>query len=272
MLSEAGPIYVVSGGTGASGKAVLDRALSQFPGVKVPVVLVTDVRSVAELEQVVARAATGGGTVVHTLVDADLREEMIRLARERNVVAIDLIGRLLERLAQVLNQVPLEQPGLYRQLHDAYFKRIEAIEYTVAHDDGQRVHELKQAEIVVTGVSRVSKTPLSIYLSVQGWKVANVPLILNQEPPPELFLIPPSRVVGLSVEPDRLLELRKRRSRLEGLPVRLTYASMDRVQEELAWADLIFRRGGFVAIDVTGRSIEETAQAVVDLIRRRTSG
>jgi regulator of PEP synthase PpsR (kinase-PPPase family) len=263
-----GPIYVVSGGTGASGQAVVDRALSQFPSEHVPVVIRSRV-SAKELETIVQEAAAKNGTVVHTWVEADLRQEMIRLAREHNVVAIDLLGRLLERLSQVLNQAPVERPGLYRQLHEAYFRRIEAIEYTVAHDDGQHIHDLDQADIVLTGVSRVSKTPVSIYLSVQGWKVANVPLILDQEPPEALFDLPPGRVVGLTVQPDRLVELRTRRGRAMGLPGRTAYDDLGKVQEELAWARLILRRGRFAVVDVTGRSIEESAQAVVDLVTRR---
>lgn len=264
-----GPIYVVSGGTGASGQAVVDRALSQFPSAQVQVIVRPRIATASELETLVHEAAANSGTVVHTLVEADLRQEMIRLARDHNVVAIDLLGRLLERLSQVLDQAPLERPGLYSQLHEAYFRRIEAIEYTVAHDDGQRIRDLDQADIVLTGVSRVSKTPVSIYLSVQGWKVANVPLILDQEPPEALFRLPPARVVGLIVQPDRLVELRERRGRAMGLPGQSGYDDLRHVQEELEWASLILRRGRFAVIDVTGRSIEESAQAVVDLVTRR---
>jgi hypothetical protein len=177
---------------------------------------------------------------------------------------------VLERLSQTLHQAPVQRPGLYRQLHEEYFQRIEAIEYTVAHDDGQRIHELDQAEIVLTGVSRVSKTPLSVYLSVQGWKVANVPIVPHQEPPAELFQVPRGRVVGLTVDSNRLKELRERRGRDHGLLVGFGYAGDAEVLEEIEWARLVFRRGSFAMVDVTNRSIEESAQAVVDLVRRRS--
>jgi regulator of PEP synthase PpsR (kinase-PPPase family) len=271
-LTDSAPIYVVSGGSGTSGKAVVDRALAQFPDHHVPVVVVSNVLDEVELREVVQRVRREGGTIVHTLVDAEVRREMVRLAREQNIVAIDLIGRVLERLSETLEAAPVERPGLYGQLHEAYFRRIEAINFTVAHDDGQRTHELNEADIVIIGVSRVSKTPLSVYLSVQGWKVANVPLLLNQEPPPQLFEVPRAYVVMLTVSPDRLLELREHRGRSQRLFVRMGgYADMDTVRNELDWADLILRRGGFAAVDVTGRSIEEVAQAVIDLVQRRSS-
>ncbi|MEA3334484.1 MAG: pyruvate, water dikinase regulatory protein [Chloroflexota bacterium] len=263
------PIYVVSGGTGTSATAVLDRALSQFPSAKTDVHLVTEVRDVARLEEVVLSAALDGGTIVHTLVEADLREAMVSLARNHNVVAIDLIGRLLQRLSLELDQAPLEEPGLYRQLHDEYFRRVEAIEFSVSHDDGQRARDLENADIVLTGVSRVSKTPLSVYLSTQGWKVANVPIVVNQEPPQELFEVDRNKVVALTVEPAQLQEFRLRRGRQQGLPVSGRYGDIHHITEELEWANLLYRRGHFAVVDVTGRSIEETAQVVVDLIRRR---
>jgi regulator of PEP synthase PpsR (kinase-PPPase family) len=255
---------------GTSGQALVDRALAQFPDAVVPVVTIPGVRSRSDLHEVVLKAAGDGGTIVHTLVDADLRQEMIHLAQQHNVVAIDLIGRVLERLSQTLRQAPVQRPGLYRQLHEEYFRRIEAIEYTVAHDDGQRIDDLHEAEIVLTGVSRVSKTPLSIFLSVQGWKVANVPIVLHLDPPRELFEVPRGRVVGLTVDSNRLKELRERRGRTHGLLVGFGYADDQRVLDEIQWARLVFRRGGFATVDVTSRSIEESAQAVVDLVRRRT--
>lgn len=264
------PVYVVSGATGTSARAVLDRALTQFPNVHVPVRMVPDVRSLEELEQVVQQAAGQRATIVHTLVDGDLRQEMIRLARVHNVVAIDLIGRLLERLSTVLREAPLEQPGLYHRLHIEDIRRAEAINFAVAHDDGQRIHELGQADIVIIGPSRVSKTPLSVYLSMQGWKVANIPLVLEHEPPAALFSLPRGRVVGLKMDPDRLEDLRKGRASALGIPVQAGYANLEQLYQEVEWTRLICRRGGFALLDVTNRSIEEMAHAVADLVRRRT--
>ena len=161
-------IFIVSGGMGMSGEQLVRTALAQFEEAEVQLEIVPHVLELAEAELVVERAAQARGIIVHTLVDVEMRQQLIRLARKRNVVAIDVMGRVLSELTRLLKQEPLGQPGLYRQLRQAYFDRVEAIEFTVAHDDGQKRNEWDQAEIVLVGVSRVGKTPLSMYLSVQG--------------------------------------------------------------------------------------------------------
>ena len=168
------PIYVVSGGVGASGEQLVHTVLAQFPEHRVPVIVVPHVHQLAQVEDVVAQASTTGGTIVHTLVDAGLRGALARLAQRHGVFALDLMGDLLSRLADVLGQEPAEQPGLYRQLNLAYFERVAAIEFAMSHDDGRRPEDWPKAEIVLIGVSRVGKTPLSMYLSVlQGFLIKN---------------------------------------------------------------------------------------------------
>jgi regulator of PEP synthase PpsR (kinase-PPPase family) len=268
------PILVVSGGVGASGEEVVRTVLAQFPGADVPVIIVPHVRQVMELEEVVEQASVTGGTIVHTLVDANLRQAMISLAQKKHVVAIDLMGPLVTRLIQVLGQEPIGQPGLYRQLRESYLKRVEAIEFTVAHDDGQKPHDLPLAEIVLAGVSRVGKTPLSMYLSVLGWKVANVPLILEVPPPQELFQIDSRRVVGLTIDPDQLLAHRQWRQRRLGVPGgSLGYTDPARLYEEAEAARRMFRTSGFAVVDVTDKPIESSAEEIITLItRRRAAG
>jgi hypothetical protein len=263
------PIFVVSGGAGASGRQLVQTALAQFPGVKAAVMVVPHVRQIAQIEQVVEQAAITGGSIAHTLVDVDMRRALIRLARDRNVVAIDLMGRLLSRLAHVVGQEPIGQPGLYRQLHQAYFDRVEAIEFTVAHDDGRNPHEWPEAEIVLVGVSRVGKTPLSMYLSVLGWKVANVPLLSNVPPPPELFQLDRRRVVGLSIEPGQLVSHRHQRQSRLGLPGGAAYTDPAELYEEVETARKLYRRGGFALVDVTDKPIEESADEIITLVSRR---
>jgi regulator of PEP synthase PpsR (kinase-PPPase family) len=179
LTTEKPPIYIVSGGTGSSGEQLVNTVLAQFPENRVEVVLVSQVRQLEEIEKVVAQAATTGGTIIHTLVDGRLRGALLRLGQERSVVTIDLMGPLFSRLTDVLGREPVGQPGLYRQLHQSYFDRIEAIEFSISHDDGMKPGDLSLADIVLLGVSRVGKTPLSAYLAVLGWKVANVPLVME---------------------------------------------------------------------------------------------
>jgi [pyruvate, water dikinase]-phosphate phosphotransferase / [pyruvate, water dikinase] kinase len=269
MEAKPAPIYIVSGGVGASGEQLVQTALAQFPGYRVAVIVVGNVRESTQIDDVVARAKASGGTIAHTLVDASLRCHLVDRAQAAGVEAIDLMGPLLERVAQSLGREPLGHPGLYRQLHRDYFDRVAAIEFTMAHDDGKKPEGWRLAEIVLVGVSRAGKTPLSLYLSVLGWKVANVPLIPNLPPPPELFRLDPRRVVGLTIEAGQLLLHRKQRQSRLGAPGPSAYVDPNGIYEEIQNAKQVFRRGGFSVIDVTDKPIETCADEVIRLIQRQ---
>jgi len=262
-------IYIVSGGMGVSGEQVVRTALAQFGDADLPIVIVPNVRQVAQLETVVGQVAATGGIIVHTLVDLALRQALIRLARDQNVVAVDVMGQVLSQLANLLGQEPLGQPGLYRQLRQAYFDRVEAIEFTMAHDDGRRPEDWPLAEIVLVGVSRVGKTPLSMFLSIQGWKVANVPLVKEMRPSPQLFQLDRRRVVGLTIEPGQLLAHRRQRQRRLGVPGGSAYTDPVTLYEEVEAARQVYRQGGFSIVDITDKPIEESAGEVITLVTRR---
>jgi regulator of PEP synthase PpsR (kinase-PPPase family) len=263
------PIYLVSGGVGASGEQLVNTVLAQFPDRQVPVVMVPRVRQTQQIEEVVAQAVESGGTIVHTLVDAELRRTLIRLAGEKSVVSIDLMGDLLSRLTQVLGQAPLGHPGLYRQQHRADLERVAAIHYSIDHDDGKHPEGWPEAEIVLVGVSRVGKTPLSMYLSVLGWKVANVPLVLGLPLPHKLFELDLRRVIGLIVESGQLLIYRQQRQSRLGAPGPSDYTDPARIYEELQAARRLFKRKGFPIIDVTDKPIESIAEEVIARVTRR---
>ena len=263
------PLLIVSGGYGESGNQVAQTALAQFSGVDLPIIVIPHVKEESQLKEAVEQATATHGTILHTLVNTSHRVALIRMARERNVFTIDLIGSLLSRLTNVLGREPVGQPGLYRQLREDYFNRVEAIEFTVAHDDGKRIDELSAAEIVLVGPSRVGKTPLSMYLSISGWKVSNIPLTSELAPPPELFTIDRRRVVGLTIDPTQLQSHRKRRQRRLATGGRSAYTDLEGIDQELALARLVFRRGGFPQVDVTERTIEDTADEVIGLIKTR---
>jgi [pyruvate, water dikinase]-phosphate phosphotransferase / [pyruvate, water dikinase] kinase len=263
------PIYIVSGGTGASGKQLAQTALAQFPETNVEVIVINPIRSVEQLDDVVAQATETGGTIIHTLVDAELRGYLVDQARANSVSAIDPMGPLLTHLARKLQQQPLGQPGLFRKLREDYFKRVAAIEFAVDHDDGQRVRDLELAEIVLVGVSRVGKTPLSMYLATQGWKAANVPLVKGVSPPAELFEIDNRRVVGLTIEPGQLIGHRRARQQRLGTTASTAYTSPEAIFDEVEFARDVFRQGQFVTIDVTDRPIEETAEEVINRVIQR---
>lgn len=258
-------VFVVSDATGETGDMMLRAALTQFDTSEVIVERRAQVRNEEQVKEIVFTAAQKQGLIVHTLVSAELRRVMLLEGRKRLVPTIDLMGPLLTRLEGLLKKSPLAQPGLFRQLDEDYLQRIEAVNFAVKHDDGRRPYDLPQADIVLVGVSRTGKTPISIYLASQGWRAANVAIAWGVEPPSQLFELPRKRVVGLTIEPDKLVGIR--RARLRRLPrgVEMSYADLDHIMQELDYSDLIFRRGHWPVVDVTGKSIEETAVEIMTL-------
>jgi regulator of PEP synthase PpsR (kinase-PPPase family) len=269
MKTKPPPIYIVSGGAGTSGEQLVHTVLAQFPESRVQVITVGHVLQLEQIENVVAQAYATGGTVVHTLVDGHLRDYLVQLAQERGVVAIDLMGPLMSRLAELLGQEPAGHPGLYRQLRQDYFERVACIDFAMAHDDGRHPAGWSLADMVLVGPSRVGKTPLSMYLSVLGWKVANVPLVMELAPPAELFQLDSRRVIGLSIEPGQLLGHRQQRQRRLGAPGPTAYTDPVAIYEEMEAARRVFKQGGFSTIDVTDKPIEASADEIIALITRR---
>lgn len=268
MAVKIPPIYIVSGGSGDSGVQVVETVLVQFPDFQVPIIKADYVLRKEEIRDVVAEASRNNGTIIHTMVDGVLRKYIIRLAKEYKVEAIDLMGPLFERLTKILGQKPKEQPGLYRILHQSYFDRVDAIEFTMDHDDGKCFDDLPKADIVIIGVSRSGKTPLSMYLAVLGWKVANIPIISNSPLPSELFEIDRRRVFGLNIDFERLEG--HRRERQERLSLGKTiYTDPKAVFEELEMAIKIFRQNRFSSIMVSDKAIESSAADIIGIITRR---
>jgi hypothetical protein len=259
-------IYIVSGGTGASGQQIVETALAQFPALQVRVAVRNHVRSLGGVEAAIRDARADGGTVVHTLVDGGLREALVRLGERHGVVTIDLMGPLLEQVAARSGAAPVGQPGLYRKLRRDYFDRVEAIDFAVSHDDGKRPEEIPLADVVVIGVSRCGKTPLSMYLAVHGWKAANVPIVKGIPLPGELFRADRRRVIGLGIDPGRLLEYRRRREEHMGRVGMTAYSSPAAVLEELESARKIYRESGFHVVEVTDKPIEIIADEIVKFL------
>jgi len=263
-------LIVASGATGTTGELLARTVLAQFQGPDMPIVIEPRLRTAAQVEAVVQRAAETGSLIVHTLVDETCRQAMLDAAARHHVWQFDLVGPLLDQLAARLGQEPAGRPGLYRQSNQSYFDRVEAIEFAVTHDDGKRVQDLPAADIVLLGVSRVGKTPLSMYLSILGWKVANVPLVPGVEPPAEIFAADPRRVIGLIVTPAQIALHRRTRMSRAGEPAG-SYVDQQRVIEELRAAQHFFVQHKIPIIDVTDKPIETSAEEVIELITRRTA-
>lgn len=260
-------IYIVSGGVGASGEQLVQTVLAQFPDHDVKVIRVTHVRQIEQITEVVEQARINDGILVHTLVDSKLRSGLLELARQAGVAAIDLMGPLIERLTITLGRSPVEHPGLYRQLNQAYYERVSAIDFAMAHDDGKNSQDWGQADVLILGVSRSGKTPISFYLSVLGWKVANYPVVTGLDLPAELFTLDQSRVVGLLIDPGQLVMHREARQSRLGVRGPSAYTDPQAVYEEIEAVRQLYNRNGFLKLDVTDKPIESCADEIIRLVK-----
>ena len=261
-------VYVVSDGTGHTAEQALNAAFTQFEGMNLEIILKPGIRSKLQVLEVIQEALDKKAFIVHTLVSNEIRSQMLNTARKLNVETIDLMGPLLLRLSLQLSNAPLEQPGLFREVNKDYFRRIEAMEYTFRHDDGLRENELDKADLIILGVSRTFKTPLSIYLAIKGWHVANVPIVLNMKIPEILSKIDPKKIFGLTTYPSRLALLRQsRHDHLGGITG--NYATPEYVTKELRYAHSIFQlHPKWAVINVTSKAIEEIASEILSVFNR----
>ncbi len=266
MADSSHTILIVSGGVGASAEQLVHTVLAQFPDSLVHVVTVSNVRFANQIDEAVSQAQTLGATLVHTLVDVGLRDRLVEQSRLHRLIEIDLMGPLIQQLTQATGHEPINQPGLYRKLNKAYFERVAAIEYTIRHDDGQHPEGWPQADALLLGVSRSGKTPLSLYLSVLGWKVANLPLVPGLDLAPELYQIERRRVIGLKIEAGQLLAFRQQRQQRLGVSGPSEYTNLENIYAELEYVAKLYRQNGFKTIQVTDKPIESTADDIIRLI------
>jgi regulator of PEP synthase PpsR (kinase-PPPase family) len=256
-------IFLLSDATGETIERMCTAALTQFQDKTVTTRRIANVRSKSHLLDILDEASRLNALVVYTMVSNELAQVAHDECTSRAIPSLDLMTPLLLRMSRYLGLAPQQMPGLLHGVDDAYYKRIEAVEFTVKHDDGQETRNLHKADIVLVGVSRTSKTPLSIYLAHRGWKVANVPLVPGIDPPPELFKIDQGRVAALIIDAHRLVELRAARLRTLGQDPRTAYADLEEIDTELRQVRAFYRRQPWVMIDVTGKAVEETANEVL---------
>jgi len=260
-------LHVVSDSTGETAARLVLALEAQFPDQEFEVVRHPRVENVDDLQLAVSRTKGRPAVMVYTLVDRELRETMRGLCRSAKLHYCDLLGHPIDAVARVSGQAARMTPGSRAPLNPAYFRRIEAMEFAVKYDDGLGAG-LDEADIVLVGVSRTSKTPLSIYLGYLGHKVANVPIVKGIAPPKELFELDPAKIVGLTIHADRLAEIRRARVRNLGANNR-RYAELAEIYDELEEAAAVQRRLGCPVIDISELSIEETAQRILRTVEGR---
>lgn len=262
-------LHLLSDSTGETLEMIAKAALAQFDDAEVVRHFWPMVRSRQHLDRIVGELATNPGLVLYTLVNAETRlrlEDRCRALGLPHVAALDVVTAALE---DRLGQEARGRPGRQHAMDAAYFARVDAIQFTIAHDDGIGWENWEEAEIVLAGVSRTSKTPTSIYLANRGYKVANIPLVVESPPPASLFRLKNPLVVGLTTAPRRLVEIRRNRLLSLNETTATPYVDEEEVEREVAFARRLFADNGWPVIDVSRRSIEETAAAVIRLIGER---
>ena len=261
-------IVLLSGSTGRTCGEVFRSALAQFDKPDIDLIHKTNVRSPEEATQAVREAAETKAVILHSIVDSDVREAFLEQSKTLNVPVVDVLGPILTLLEDHLGQSPRGRPGLSYQLRKEYFDRIDAVSYTLAHDDGCRIEGLPEADVVIVGVSRVSKSVTCFYLAYRGVRAANVPLIPECEPPQELLAIDPRKVVGLTMNSNRLARVREVRIGMMGRGPFEQYGDAREIEREINFAKGLMARHGWRKIDVSYMSVEEVAKEVMSMLEK----
>ena len=262
-------LHLISDSTGETLENIANAALAQFDDVEVIRHFWPLVRSEAGLDKILAEIVACHGLVLYTLVNRDMRRKLERCCRRHDLPAIPALDPVTDALSGLLGQAAKARPGRQHVLDAAYFARVDAIQFTIAHDDGINAQNWEEADVVLAGVSRSSKTPTAIYLANRGYKTANIPIVPIAPPPSELFTLKHPLIVGLTTSADRLIQIRRNRLIAMNEATESDYVEEEAVKTELAYARRLFADNGWPVIDVTRRSIEETAAAIIKLSKDR---
>jgi regulator of PEP synthase PpsR (kinase-PPPase family) len=264
-------LHLLSDSTGETLEMIAKAALAQFEGAEVSRHFWPMVRSLQHLDRIMGEVATNPGLVFFTLANADIRGRLEERCRALGLPVVPVLDRAVEALETALGQHPHARPGRQHAMDEAYFARVDAIHYTIAHDDGVAWEDWEEADIVLAGVSRTSKTPTSIYLANRGYKVANIPIVVESPPPSALFGLKHPLVIGLTTAPERLVQVRRNRLLSLNQAPETTYVDQQWVTSEVQYARRMFADNNWPVIDVTRRSIEETAAAVINIYNEAIS-
>ncbi|MGB3161035.1 MAG: pyruvate, water dikinase regulatory protein [Carnobacterium sp.] len=265
-------IYLISDSIGETGEQVIHSILSQYSLEVEEVKKFTHIVTKQALEESLNTINKEENAVVfYTLVQEELRRYLKGFSDGKSIYLVDILGSGLTAIEKATSLKSIGEPGIIRKMDKEYFNRIEAIEFSVRYDDGKDPRGIVKADLVILGISRTSKTPLSMYLANKNIRVANVPLFPESEPPKEIYQISPTKVIGLTNTPEKLNSIRKERLKNLGLPQNSSYAEMNRILEELDYAEKIMKKIGCLIIDVSDNAIEETANLITEYIKKTDS-
>lgn len=260
-------VYIMSDSVGETAELVVKAALSQFNDGPFDVQRIPYIEDKSIIDETIAQAKEHEALIGFTLVSPELRKYLTERADEEEVECVDIMGPMMDSMERHFGTTPRLEAGLVHKLDEDYFKRVEAIEFAVRYDDGRDPRGIKKADIVLIGVSRTSKTPLSQYLAHKRLKVANVPIVPEVKPPKELFEVDPRRCIGLKITPEKLNDIRKERLKALGLGDEASYANLERIKQEISYFENIVEDIGCEVIDVSHKAVEETANMIIHTLR-----
>lgn len=262
-------IFTLSDSSGETAESVARAAVVQFPPGRASIYRLPQVKTLSQIESLVREVSCDKAVIAYTLVLPEYRETLEREARKFNIATIDLLGSLIDRISQLTGQTPLSQPGRLHLLDERYYRRIEALEFAIRFDDGKNPDGLLEADVILIGVSRTSKTPNCIYLAHHyGLKAANVPLVYGVDPPLNLFQVPHRRIIGLHLDSVLLQEIRSTRAHALKMPGDNDYADLERIRQEVRYARKTFRELKCHVIDVSAKAIEEISSEIYLQLRQ----
>lgn len=259
-------IYIISDSVGETGEHVARAAAGQFKNSTFEVKKYPYMEDALRIKEILEEAVTRKSILVFTTVLEAVRSQITTFCKANELPFIDVMSPLVHTFKRFLGEEPINEPGTIHKLDEKYFNRVEAVEFAVKYDDGKDPRGVKKADVVILGISRTSKTPLSMYLAHKNLKVANIPLVPEVPVPKEVYEISPRKIIGLKTNPHKLNEIREERLKALGLSSNAIYANMDRINEELAYSEEIMKKIGCPVIDVSNKAIEETANIIIQIL------
>lgn len=266
-LAKIPEVYVVSDSLGETAESVAKATISQFDE-DIDIIRVPFIRHAEQIQKVIDEAASHNAVVCHTLVSRELRETFEKIADAKGVRYVDILGPMMDTVGTITTTKPRMKPGIIHKLDEEYFKKVEAIEFAVKYDDGKNPAGFAKADVVLLGVSRTSKTPLSMYMAHKKFKVANLPLVPEVPLPEEIFHVPPYRLIGLIIDPYKLNTIRSERMKALGFSGAANYTDIARIEDELSYAKEVMRQLHCLVLDVSNKAIEETASRIMAIVQK----
>lgn len=267
-MSKKYHVYVISDSLGETGEMMARAAAEQFNGNEYEIKRYPFISNEEQIMEIVEEASAHRSVILITTVLEHLRDKLVEECKKLDIPTVDLLLPLVDVFSNFLGVKPAGEPGLVHRLDERYFKKVEAVEFAVKYDDGKDPRGVKKADLVLIGISRTSKTPLSMYLAHKNIKVANIPLVPEVPVPDELYEVPSNRIIGLTTNPYKLNEIRQERLKALGLDSHASYADLGRILEELEYSEKLMKKLGCPVIDVSSKAVEETANIIVEIMKK----